>query len=145
MNIILAQHHGMCFGVRDALRTTHSAAQHAPLTVLGQLVHNPLVDRHLAAVGAQRGDLDDLNSSSTQQVAITAHGASDKHRRAWQSAGHTVIDTTCPPTSVYAAYNALTIPKAIHTDVLSGHTNTPAASKFMQEAAFKHVREMRGK
>lgn len=55
------------------------------------------------------------------------------------------IDTTCPPTSVYAAYNALTIPKAIHTDVLSGHTNTPAASKFMQEAAFKHVREMRGK
>lgn len=55
------------------------------------------------------------------------------------------IDTTCPPTSVYAAYNALTIPKAIHTDVLSGHTNTPAASKFMQEAAFKHVREMKGK
>lgn len=53
------------------------------------------------------------------------------------------IDTTCPPTSVYAAYNALTIPKSIHTDVLAGHTNTPAASKFMQEAAFKHVREMK--
>jgi cephalosporin-C deacetylase len=53
------------------------------------------------------------------------------------------IDTTCPPTSVYAAYNALTMPKSIHTDVLSGHTSTPAASKFMQEAAFKHVREMK--
>ncbi|MFN0076871.1 MAG: acetylxylan esterase [Prosthecobacter sp.] len=53
------------------------------------------------------------------------------------------IDTTCPPTSVYAAYNALTLPKTIHTDVLSGHTSTPAASKFMQEAAFKHVREMK--
>ncbi|MCB1276116.1 acetylxylan esterase [Prosthecobacter sp.] len=53
------------------------------------------------------------------------------------------IDTTCPPTSVYAAYNALTLPKAIHTDVLTGHTSTPAASKFMQEAAFKHVREMK--
>ncbi len=53
------------------------------------------------------------------------------------------IDTTCPPTSVYAAYNALTIPKSIHTDVLAGHTNTPAASKFMQEAAFKHVRAMK--
>lgn len=55
------------------------------------------------------------------------------------------IDTTCPPTSVYAAYNALTIPKSIHTDVLSGHTSTPAASKFMQDAAFKHVREMQGR
>lgn len=55
------------------------------------------------------------------------------------------IDMTCPPTSVYAAYNALTMPKAIHADVLSGHTSTPAASKFMQEAALKHVREMKGK
>jgi cephalosporin-C deacetylase-like acetyl esterase len=54
------------------------------------------------------------------------------------------IDTTCPPTSVYAAYNALTIPKEIHTDVLSGHTNTPAASKFMQEAAYAHIRAMKG-
>ena len=55
------------------------------------------------------------------------------------------IDTTCPPTSVYAAYNALTMPKDIHIDVLAGHTNTPAASKFMQEAAYRHVREMQGR
>lgn len=53
------------------------------------------------------------------------------------------IDTTCPPTSIYAAYNALPIPKTIHTDVLSGHTSTPAAAKFMQEAAHAHVRTMR--
>ncbi len=53
------------------------------------------------------------------------------------------IDTTCPPTSVYAAYNALALPKTIHTDVLSGHTSTPAASKFMQEAAFKHLQAMK--
>lgn len=55
------------------------------------------------------------------------------------------IDTTCPPTSVYAAYNALTMPKEIHTDILSGHTSTPAAGKFMQAAALKHVREKKGK
>ena len=53
------------------------------------------------------------------------------------------IDTTCPPTSVYAAYNALAIPKSMHADVDAGHTNTPAASKFMQDAAERHVREMR--
>lgn len=53
------------------------------------------------------------------------------------------IDTTCPPTSVYAAYNALTIPKSIHIDVAAGHTNTPAASKFMQDAALSHVRSMK--
>lgn len=53
------------------------------------------------------------------------------------------IDTTCPPNSVYAAYNALSVPKTIHFDTLAGHTNTPAAQKFMQQAAFKHVRDMK--
>lgn len=53
------------------------------------------------------------------------------------------IDVTCPPTSVYAAYNNLPCTKKIHTDVLSGHTSTPAASKFMQEAAYAHVQAMK--
>lgn len=53
------------------------------------------------------------------------------------------IDTTCPPTSVYAAYNALTIPKKIHIDTLAGHKNTPEATRFMQEAAYAHIRAMK--
>ena len=53
------------------------------------------------------------------------------------------IDTTCPPTSVYAAFNNLPVPKAIHADVAAGHSNTPAASDFMKEAALRHVREMK--
>ncbi len=51
------------------------------------------------------------------------------------------IDTVCPPTSIYAAYNALPIPKSLHFDVNAGHTNTPAASKFMQDAAYQHIRD----
>lgn len=53
------------------------------------------------------------------------------------------IDTTCPPTSVYAAYNALTIPKKLHIDPLAGHKNTPGAVKFMVDAALAHVQEMK--
>lgn len=53
------------------------------------------------------------------------------------------IDTVCPPTSVYAAYNALPISKSIHADILSGHTSTPAASKFMTDAALAHIRSQR--
>ena len=52
------------------------------------------------------------------------------------------IDVTCPPTSVYAAYNALTTEKAIHHDVAAGHTNTPAASAAMREAVLKHFGAM---
>jgi cephalosporin-C deacetylase len=54
------------------------------------------------------------------------------------------IDTVCPPTSVYAAYNALTVPKTILTMPLTGHKSSPEASKFLTEAALAHVRAMRG-
>jgi hypothetical protein len=35
MKIILAEHFGMCFGVRDAITQAEQLAQEAPLTVLG--------------------------------------------------------------------------------------------------------------
>ena len=48
------------------------------------------------------------------------------------------IDTTCPPSSVYAAYNAVTTRKEIFNDITSGHTNTPAATAAMRCAVLKH-------
>ena len=148
MNIILAQHHGMCFGVRDALRATHAAAQRSPLTILGQLVHNPLVDRHLATLGTQRGDLDDLYSAATQQVVITAHGASDHHRQAWQSAGHTVIDTTCPLVKkahqalamlVAEGYQPVVIGQSHHVEVRGLIGDFPSAVVVLEEADLDRV------
>lgn len=148
MNIILAQHHGMCFGVRDALRSTHAAAQRAPLTILGQLVHNPLVDRHLATLGAQRGDLEDLQSAHTQQVAITAHGAADKHRQSWQKAGHTVIDTTCPLVRkahqalamlVSEGYQPVVIGQSQHVEVRGLTGDFPAAFVVQEEADLDRI------
>ncbi len=50
------------------------------------------------------------------------------------------IDTTCPATSVYVAYNALTIPKSIHTDPLAGHTSSPAAGTAMQKAVTEYLK-----
>jgi cephalosporin-C deacetylase-like acetyl esterase len=55
------------------------------------------------------------------------------------------IDTTCPPTSVYAAYNALNAKKEIFHDITAGHTNTPAASAAMRAAVKAHFAAMRGK
>lgn len=48
------------------------------------------------------------------------------------------IDTTCPPSSVYAAYNALRAPKDIFHDITAGHTNTPAATAAMRAAVKRH-------
>lgn len=49
------------------------------------------------------------------------------------------IDTTCPPSSVYAAYNALPGRNEIFNDVTAGHTNTPKAGEFMRAAILAHV------
>ena len=49
------------------------------------------------------------------------------------------IDSTCPPTSVYAAYNQLNIPKEIYNDIPSGHSHSPAARDGMVKAVMKYV------
>ena len=49
------------------------------------------------------------------------------------------IDSTCPPTSVYAAYNQLNIPKEIYNDIPSGHSHSQAARDGMTKAVLRHV------
>ena len=95
MKIILAQHFGLCFGVRDAIAQAQELAREAPLTILGELVHNPIVHEQLQRQGVGQGSLDDAHSES-RRVLITAHGASDLQRRKWQTAGYDVADATCP-------------------------------------------------
>jgi cephalosporin-C deacetylase len=49
------------------------------------------------------------------------------------------IDNVCPPTSVYAAYNQVAIPKEIYDDIPSGHAHSAAARDGMTKAVMKHV------
>ncbi|MBB5039264.1 4-hydroxy-3-methylbut-2-enyl diphosphate reductase [Prosthecobacter dejongeii] len=140
MTIHLAQHYGMCFGVRDALRSTHHAAAQEPVTTLGQLVHNPVVDAHLQTLGVQRGDLDHVGSATTRRVVITAHGASDGHRLRWQQAGHQITDTTCPLVTkahqalaslVEEGYHPVIIGQRTHVEVRGLLGDHPEASVLL--------------
>src|SRR5271156_6728044 len=96
MKIQLAEHYGLCFGVRDALARAEQLAREGPLTILGELVHNPVVRERLAGQGVREGALGDPVSAATSQVMITAHGASDARRKEWREAGFGVADGTCP-------------------------------------------------
>ena len=49
MRILRATHLGMCFGVRDAIALALAHADAGPLTILGDLVHNPTVLHALEA------------------------------------------------------------------------------------------------
>ncbi len=95
MKILLAEHFGTCFGVRDAIAQAEQVAADQPLTILGELVHNPVVRERLRAQGIREAslDADDIGSG---RVMITAHGTSDRNREKWRAAGHDVVDATCP-------------------------------------------------
>jgi len=96
MKIQLAEHYGLCFGVRDAIAQAEQLAHEGPLTILGELVHNPVVRERLAGQGVTEGSLAETKSARTPQVMITAHGASDRKRAEWRGAGFGVADGTCP-------------------------------------------------
>ncbi len=104
MKVILAKHFGVCFGVRDALQQAEESAQRGELTILGEMVHNPIAKERLAALGAIESSLD-ASEAKTKRVMITAHGASDRAVAAWRDRGHEIIDGTCP--LVHHAHEAL--------------------------------------
>jgi 4-hydroxy-3-methylbut-2-en-1-yl diphosphate reductase len=148
MTIQLAKHQGMCFGVRDALRATHDAAKAAPVTILGQLVHNPLVDAHLRHLGVQRGELTDAPQAATRDVIITAHGAADRQREALRKAGHRVTDTTCPLVRkahdalrvlVDGGYFPVVVGQATHVEVRGLTGDFPHAAVILSEEDLERV------
>jgi len=103
MIIKLAEHYGLCFGVRDAIAQAERLAQRGPLTILGELVHNPVVRARLAGAGVTEGSLD--GPSSTPQVMITAHGASERTLARTRALGLDVVEATCP--LVHVAHRAI--------------------------------------
>ncbi|HUS34490.1 MAG TPA: 4-hydroxy-3-methylbut-2-enyl diphosphate reductase [Verrucomicrobiae bacterium] len=103
MKILKAEHLGMCFGVRDAIALAREEAAQRPVTILGQLVHNPTVLHQLAAEGVAFAE--SPGEVKTPTAIITAHGASDSAiARARMKIGN-VLEATCP--LVHVAHRAV--------------------------------------
>jgi len=103
VKIIRAEHLGMCFGVRDAIKLAVREAGSRPLTVLGDLVHNETVLAELKQRGIEfRNDANEVNTGT---VMITAHGASERKLSAVRARGLRVIEATCP--LVHVAHSAV--------------------------------------
>ena len=94
MRILRAAHLGMCFGVRDAISLALDRADEGPLTILGDLVHNPTVLSALEAKGIAVAH--DLAHVTTPTVMVTAHGTSERTLAQTRALGLTAIEATCP-------------------------------------------------
>jgi 4-hydroxy-3-methylbut-2-enyl diphosphate reductase len=103
MRILRATHLGMCFGVRDAITLALEHADAGPLTILGDLVHNPTVLRALEVKGV--GIAQDVAQVQTPTVMVTAHGTSQRTLARTRALGLTVVEATCP--LVHVAHRAV--------------------------------------
>jgi 4-hydroxy-3-methylbut-2-enyl diphosphate reductase len=84
----------MCFGVRDAIALALEHADAGPLTILGDLVHNPTVLNRLEARGIAIAQ--DVAAVKTPTLMVTAHGASERSLARSRGLGLTVVEATCP-------------------------------------------------
>src|SRR6185312_4966298 len=94
MRILRAVHLGMCFGVRDAIALALERADAGPLTILGDLVHNPSVLKALDARGVAVAQ--DVAQVATSTLMVTAHGTSGRTLARTRELGLTVVEATCP-------------------------------------------------
>ena len=94
MEIRRASHLGMCFGVRDAIALALERADAGPLTILGDLVHNPTVLSALEARGIAVAQ--DVGQITTPTVMVTAHGTSQRILARTRAVGLSVVEATCP-------------------------------------------------
>jgi 4-hydroxy-3-methylbut-2-enyl diphosphate reductase len=94
MEVRMAEHLGMCFGVRDAIELAMRLTRQGPLTILGDLVHNPDVVARMDAAGASRAA--DSGQVQTRAVLLTAHGTAQGVKLRLRDEGHQVHDAACP-------------------------------------------------
>jgi 4-hydroxy-3-methylbut-2-enyl diphosphate reductase len=111
MRILRAAHLGMCFGVRDAIELAVRRSDTAPLTVLGDLVHNDAVLARLRSRGIASAN--DPARVATRTVMVTAHGTSERSLARTRALGLEVVDATCP--LVHVAH------RAVHALVRDGY------------------------
>jgi 4-hydroxy-3-methylbut-2-en-1-yl diphosphate reductase len=98
MKVLRAAHLGMCFGVRDAITLALDHADAGPLTILGDLVHNPTVVSALQARGV--AVVQDVSQVTTATMMVTAHGTSERTLARTRDLGLTVVEATCPLVNV---------------------------------------------
>jgi 4-hydroxy-3-methylbut-2-enyl diphosphate reductase len=94
MEVRMADHLGMCFGVRDAIDLALHLTRQGPITILGDLVHNPDVLADMDQAGAARTSHSD--QVKTRALLLTAHGTSQRVKNELRENGHQIHDATCP-------------------------------------------------
>jgi len=99
MELKVARTAGFCYGVERAVGLAEDAARSgAPCVMLGPVIHNRAVTRHLEELGV--GLIDGPEQASAgSAVILRSHGEAEAVYAALEAKGARVVDTTCPNVS----------------------------------------------
>ncbi len=125
----------MCFGVRDAIALALN--QPGPITILGDLVHNETVLRHLRSQGVRTEH--QVANVTTPTVMITAHGASQRTMDDIRRRGLEVVEATCP--LVHVAHRAVSslVAQGFHPVIIGRHDHVEVRGMTEDLAEFDVV------
>ena len=99
----LAKQFGFCYGVERAIDLAYAARKvfaNSRLFILGEIIHNPLVNEQIAAMGiknllgnGREAEIDELNADDI--VIVPAFGTDLDTLKKIQERGCQIVDTTC--------------------------------------------------
>lgn len=137
MEVVVARHAGVCYGVQRALKLAAEAAgSDLPVNTLGPLIHNPQAVEALKEQGVGvAGSLDDADSGV---LVIRSHGVDPAIIETARSRGLQVIDATCP--HVTKAHEAAEKLRADgYAVVIVGEADHPEVEGIMAHAGGKVI------
>lgn len=137
MNVILAQHAGVCYGVRRALEIADEAAKGpGPVVTLGPLIHNPQAVAALTRKGVVA--VQSLDEVAEGTVIIRSHGVDPAVIAAARAKGLHVLDATCPFVST-AQQCAADLALAGYSVVIVGESDHPEVAGILAHAGSQAI------
>lgn len=95
MKLIIAEHAGFCFGVKNAMKITEDLIKEQKQAfTLGPIIHNPQEVDRLSKLGIKPIDIEDIKDNGT--LIIRTHGVGQPFIKKIKSMGLNIIDATCP-------------------------------------------------
>ncbi len=140
VTIHLAESFGFCWGVERAVAMAYETRQHFPterIWITNEIIHNPEVNQRLREmqvgfIEVVDGVKDFTVVAAGDVVILPAFGASVAEMQYLNTAGCTIVDTTCPWVS--KVWNSVEKhKKKDHTSIIHGkyqHEETVATSSF---------------
>lgn len=95
MEVILARHHGFCYGVKRAVKMAQdSILLDGSSFTLGPIIHNPQMVERLAEEGV--GMINNLTEITSGTIIIRSHGVGPDTYEQAKKTGLNIVDATCP-------------------------------------------------